>query len=365
MSLYKRGNVWWVKKWDGKRQVRMSTGCTDYNEAQRRAATLLVPVMMDKEGDMLEGVVEKARRLRRQAGEARAGMVSLSDAWRKAGYCGSRGDAKPGTLEKAKAIFAVFVRDAMAAGAETVGDLTRRMVEEVLDRHPSRYAQQMLLYSRAVLTRLGCPADLWPPKPRHAPSETTHREPLTLEQIASLLAEADRGVTRPQSKADGAEFARLVRWMLYTGLRLGDATTLRMADIDADAMTVSRQMAKTSRRVSFPLHPSLHADVRTAFSDGREMLFPTLARKYASEPHVLSTRFRRLFARAGIHGEPGQFCAHCLRTTFASICAENGVPMGVIQSWLGHTSQEVTRIYARVEDMRAKRAALANIPDLG
>ena len=83
-----------------------------------RAATLLVPVMMDKEGDMLEGVVEKARRLRRQAGEARAGMVSLSDAWRKAGYRGSRGDAKPGTLEKAKAIFAVFVRDAMAAGAE-------------------------------------------------------------------------------------------------------------------------------------------------------------------------------------------------------------------------------------------------------
>jgi integrase len=354
--------VWWVKKWDGKRQVRMSTGCTDYNEAQRRAATLLVPVVMDKEGDMLEGVVEKARRLHRQASEARAGMVLLEDAWRKADYHGSRGDAKPGTLRRAKEAFDTFVRDAQALGAVEVGDLTKPMVEKILDGHPPRFAQVMYQYAHAVLTRLGCPAELWPPKPRHAPSETTHREPLTPEQRGALLAEADRGVTRPQSKSDGAEFARLVRWMIHTGLRMSDAATLRMANINAEAMAVSRKMAKTSKAVWLPLHRELHEDVRRAAADGREMLFPMMARK---EPHVLTTRFRRLFARAGVKGEPGQFCAHCLRTTFASICAENGVPMGVIQSWMGHSSQEVTRIYARVEDMRAKRAALANIPDLG
>ena len=95
------------------------------------------------------------------------------------------------------------------------------------------------------------------------------------------------------------------------------------------------------------------------------MLFPSLAAKYLHAPGVLTVRFRRMFARAGIAGEPGQFCAHCLRTTFASICAEAGVPLAVIQSWLGHTSPMVTRIYARVEDMRLKRAALAKFPNLG
>lgn len=59
MSLYKRGNVWWVKKWDGKRQVRLSTGCTDYNEALQRASSLVVPLVMDREGDMLSGLVEE------------------------------------------------------------------------------------------------------------------------------------------------------------------------------------------------------------------------------------------------------------------------------------------------------------------
>lgn len=365
MSLYRRGNVWWVKKWDGKRQVRLSTGCTDYGEALQRASSLVVPVVMDREGDMLSGLEEKARRLRREAREARAGAVPIREAWRRAGYRGVRGDAKEGTLRKAEQIFAVFVREAAARGAEEVGDLTRPMVEEILAGHPPRYAQQMLLYARAVCVRLGAPPELWPPKPRRSQSETTHREPLTREQVSALLAEADAGAARPQSKSDGAEFARLVRWMLYTGLRMGDCATLATADIDAEAMTVSRTMAKTSRRVEFPIHPALHADAREAVSDGRSMLFPAMAAKYRDEPHVLSTRFRRLFARAGIAGEPGQFCAHCLRTTFASICAEAGVPLAVIQSWLGHTSPMVTRIYARVEDMRLKRAALAKFPNLG
>ena len=59
-----------------------------------------------------------------------------------------------------------------------------------------------------------------------------------------------------------------------------------------------------------------------------------------------------------------QYCAHCLRTTFASICAENQIPLPVIQSWIGHSSPTVTRIYARIEDIRVKRLALEKFPEL-
>lgn len=346
-------------------RVRVSTGCTDYDEAMAKAKSLLAPALLDRSAEQLDALAAKARRLRKESKAAAAGLVPLRDAWNRSGYRGSRGEAKEGTLRRIREAFDTFVRDAQAAGAETVGDLTRPMIEGVLARHPPRYAQIIHQYSRAVCTRLGAPPELWPPKPRHSQSETTHREPLTREQISSLLAEADAGATRHQSRADGAEFARLVRWMLYTGLRMGDCATLAMADIDAEAMTVSRTMAKTSRRVEFPLHPDLHADVREAVSSGRAMLFPSLAAKYLHAPGVLTVRFRRLFARAGISGEPGQYCAHALRTTFASICAEARVPLAVIQSWLGHASPMVTRIYARVEDMRAKRAAMAAFPSLG
>lgn len=368
MKLYKRqgGSIWQASVMDGHgRRVRVSTGCTDYDEAMAKARSLLAPALLDRSAEEIDALAAKARRLRKEAGEARSAQVPLREAWAKAEYRGTRGDAKPRTLAHAKEAWDCFVKDALAAGAETVGDLTQKTISDIMASHPPRFAQVMHQYARAVCMRLGCPADLWPPKPRHAPSETTHREPLTREQIAMLLAEADAGATRHQSREDGAEFARLVRWMLYTGLRMGDCATLRTADIDAEAMTVSRTMAKTSRRVEFPLHPDLHGDVRTALADGREMLFPSLSSKYMHSPGVLTTRFRRLFARAGITGEPGQFCAHALRTTFASICAEAGVPLAVIQSWLGHTSPMVTRIYARVEDMRAKREAMSKFPRLG
>ena len=93
-------------------------------------------------------------------------------------------------------------------------------------------------------------------------------------------------------------------------------------------------------------------------------LFPAMAKQYMKRPDGLTRRFRRLFDSVDIVGDQQQYCAHCLRTTFASICAENAVPLAVIQSWLGHNSQTVTRIYARIEDMKAKKAAMAKFPEL-
>ena len=158
--------------------------------------------------------------------------------------------------------------------------------------------------------------------------------------------------------------------MLYTGLRLGDAATLTAGMVDVKGGWLERRMAKTGRAVRFPLHPALLAELAPrveAAGEGGE-LFPDLAQIQRHGQGGLSKQIHRLMGAAGIldgaHA-PGEFCAHCLRTTFASMCAERGVPLGVIQSWLGHASQEVTRIYARVEDMRAKAAAIARLPDLG
>jgi integrase len=152
----------------------------------------------------------------------------------------------------------------------------------------------------------------------------------------------------------------IVRFLLYTGLRLGDAATARTDQIDWQEKTLTRTMAKTSRPVTFPLHPDLFKRLNA----GNDYLFQALAKQYRKAPSALTLRFRRLFKLAGISGEKQQYCAHCLRTTFASICAENQIPLPVIQSWLGHSSPTVTRIYARIEDIRVKRQALEKFPTL-
>lgn len=36
---------------------------------------------------------------------------------------------------------------------------------------------------------------------------------------------------------------------------------------------------------------------------------------------------------------------HSFRHSFASHAAQAGVPLGVLQAWLGHSSEEITRIY--------------------
>jgi integrase len=182
-----------------------------------------------------------------------------------------------------------------------------------------------------------------------------------MEQIQALLDNADRLAKQKHSAPDAAEFAVFIRFLLYTGLRMGDAATALVCQVDCDAGTIERLMAKTGRSVKFPLHPAI---LPLLPRDG-VYLFPSIAVLYkGSDGHALTRRIKRLFESAGITGEPQQYCAHCLRTTFASICAENNVPLPVIQSWLGHTSQEVTRIYARIEDMRAKKKALERFPVL-
>jgi len=56
-----------------------------------------------------------------------------------------------------------------------------------------------------------------------------------------------------------------VRFLLYTGLRLGDAATARTDQIDWQEKTLTRTMAKTSRPVTFPLHPDLFKPLSSAF----------------------------------------------------------------------------------------------------
>jgi integrase len=340
----------------------MSTGCTDRAEAARVAETLLVPAVMDAQADMLEGVVAKARGLRRDAKATRAGRMPLAEgATLLRRWMDGRKDS---SVELALSCWRSFERFCNRNGVNTVSDLTPELCGSFLSAHAPRFAHVCRLYCRKALELAGDDRKgLFGEVARIPRKDTVHREPLAREQIAALLDRADALAAAPRPSPDAGEFARLVRTMLYTGLRMGDAVTLDASMVDLENATVCRRMAKTGRMVEFPLHPAMEVVLADAPSKGA--LFPSLAGLYSRDRQALSRRFSRLFDAAGIQGEPGQYCAHCLRTTFASLCAENGVPLAVIQSWLGHTSQEITRIYARVEDMRAKRMALSAFPDLG
>ena len=360
MRLYKRGNVWWAAVGSRRSQKCVSTGCADLAAARERAEALLAPAMLDREASSLARIGEAVRRMRGEARELEVADVPLEAALPMAFEAGLCADAKESTRQNAAHAWRPFARAMAASGIAGLGGLSDGCADEYMKGLPPQSRRLAWVYVRKALALLGCRAQVFSRRPARA--ATTHREPLTPEQIRTLLSRADEETRTLAWRSDchAAEYALLLRVLLYTGLRLGDAATLRMDMIDRREWTVARTTAKTARPVRLPLHPALRSAVEAA--GGREYLLPELAALYMRDPGAPTRHIRKLLRRCGIVGAPHQFCAHALRTTFASVCAERGVPLAVIQSWLGHTSQEVTRIYARVEDMRAKRAAMALFP---
>ena len=52
MKLYLRGKTWYVTHWTGEKQIRMSTGCADRAEAERKATALLAPIIMQSDDEI-------------------------------------------------------------------------------------------------------------------------------------------------------------------------------------------------------------------------------------------------------------------------------------------------------------------------
>lgn len=356
MKLYLRNGTWWVTFGSGGSRVRKSTGETDYDAAQAAARRMTAPLHLETQAERIEAAARSAGRLREKAAESRASSHTWESAWQAFAATESArgGERAPATMRTYRTQWDRFAAAMKARHFDRPCTVTAAAAAEWLATRGqcSRFLAHVaitLAFRAAGIPPLGVPAPRW--NPAHA----RHREPLTAEQVAALLA-----------AARGTPYHTLVLILAYTGMRLGDAATLTVEQVDFEEGAICRRAHKTGAELRLPIHPALLDELRRAIpADAAPGAFvlPRLAASYAKNYQSISARIAALMATAGIPKVPRVYCTHCLRTTFASICAENGVPLGVIQEWLGHASQEVTRIYARIENMRAKRAALAKLPD--
>ena len=360
MRLFQRGATWYVTHGRGAKRIKLSTGESDYERALAVAQRLVAPALMEREADRIEVAARMAGRLRRDAAALRGAEVSWEAAWDAMGRTESRhgGPRAERTMADYHARWAHFAAAMWALGHQRPADVAEADAAAWVAGHAPRARQIAWNLLGMVYRAIGLDAPRGR-KPRRPASAEAHREPLTAAQVAALIARADA------DRRISPEYGTLLRLLAYTGLRLGDAASLRVGQVDLVEGIISRRASKTGAELRLPLHPALAAELaRVIAADAApgDYVLPSLA---GYGPGALSHRITRLMVAAGIPRLPGRHCAHCLRTTFAALCAEGGVPIGVIQGWLGHASQEVTRIYARVEDMRARRAALSRLPDFG
>ena len=154
----------------------------------------------------------------------------------------------------------------------------------------------------------------------------------------------------------GYPFGHLVQFLLLTGQRRGETSTIKWYDIDFDDRVwhIAREDTKADRAHDVPLSDDAVALLKDCprFGVGEYVFTTTGGHKPLSgfaKPKAM------LDVSSGVEG----WRLHDLRRTLATNMAEHlSVPIHTISRVLNHAEGGVTHIYARASYMKEKRAAL-------
>jgi integrase len=190
---------------------------------------------------------------------------------------------------------------------------------------------------------------------------------LTIDQVTRLLAGIPEGVYR-----------RYVAALVYTGMRAGEATALRVGDVD-----FTRGIIRVSRSLSPGKHGEL-VEQSPKSHKSREVPLIAALRPHAEDAARGKRPDQLLFAgpdggrltnhnvrraigwdtlRVAI-GRP-DLRMHDLRHTFATLLFDAGASAPDVQATLGHSSLQVTERYSRAREGVALRAGAALDQALG
>lgn len=358
MAIYKRGGVWWMDLYvgAGKRRLRKSTGCRDevqtriaeqsavavnrgITSRQRAMAIIDNLIPAGEEGLKLSDAAEFYRASAKDEGKvmtdnSMAHRVNILAKFAK--WCETHSRVK--FVEEVDApvafAFAKSLADGLTAKTRNayVGDLGTAW--KLFMRHDK--AKQ----NPWGLVRV----------PRNRDEETTGRA-FTPDEVARL---------RAVGREVGHDWETVMVIGLYTGLRLGDAVSLKWSDVDIAARMIRCEPSKTKKHriaVSIPLHAKLAAWLE-AHRNGSEWVTPDRrVRVGAARFRDGDLTFSQILERAKVvkASERDKLSFHCFRHTMVSRLAEAGVAQEVRMRLVGHTSTANHAIYTH-DDVSARAA---------
>ncbi len=131
------------------------------------------------------------------------------------------------------------------------------------------------------------------------------------------------------------------------GLRMGEARTLKIGDIDSKRMQIRIKQAKGNKDRYAILSPLALEVLRRYYKKYQpcEWLFETKRSVCISEK-TIQVVFKNSIKKAGILKKVS---VHVLRHSFATHMMEQGVSLPLIQQLLGHSSLRTTSVYLHVQ----------------
>ena len=171
----------------------------------------------------------------------------------------------------------------------------------------------------------------------HKKKEKKKRKPFTEFEFHHIMKNAEHF----------HEHATALAW--WTGMRLSDIARLEWDSIDFKAKTLTVHTKKSDARICLPLMDELigGGELINVLADlkvnDNTYCFPE-QRELDTDPSrraTLSVYYGRMLSRLGIEGKS----FHSLRHSFVSRCRKHGKNLEDIALWVGHSSEETTKIY--------------------
>ena len=308
-------------------------------------------------------------------------VLPLADAWRifmDSGHVLKSGGRKTidggfQTTKRYRAKLDAFAEWAAGQGVGNVEavtlDVAERFINEGLKGSANGTVNKYLGLLRhtwdVLMEKAGTLSNPWRRIEKLENTSSTRRD-LTPDELAAVYA-----------KTSG-EMRLLFAIGLHTGMRLGDAVTLKWEAVDLDGGRLIFTPHKTIRHNPAPIKIKLHAALASALAEippeeRHGYIMPKLARRYIDDNADLSAHIQAVFKSAGIETRQKleyQTRAavavgfHSLRHTFVSIAANNHVSLETVQAIVGHSSPQMTEHYNHVKQ-NSMDEAVDRIPAIG
>jgi len=313
--------------------------------------------------------------------------LPLADAWDV--YSKHPDRATPATAhehESYNATFEEFVR-VVSPGVTDVAGVTPEVAEKFaqhmladsisVDTHNRKIRRLRKIFSVLKDYREGenpFSANPLRRKMREEQGREVRRLSFTREQEDALL----KALEDPRRKVMNKTELRVIYHLgMFTGQRFKDCILLRWDKVDLNRRRIWVRQFKTGKEVTIPIAPKLLEVMREALAWKRDdFVCPSIAERYnlldaqgkntgntlvnidalrvikwiGLEPSVKVTGRKKKVTVYGFHS---------LRHSFASHCAEAGVPKAVVLSILGTNSEIVDKYYTHIGEEAQEKAIMA------
>lgn len=148
------------------------------------------------------------------------------------------------------------------------------------------------------------------------------------------------------------ELVSFCLFLIYTGLRKGDASKVRWCDFKKDPnmeWTIPRIQSKTGNKIYHPVNRGALDAIGGKVLDSEDLVFP-----WFNPKKDYNVKMREWIKKAGIKKH---ITLHCFRHTYACWLHSEGVSVAKIQYLMGHSKMDTTRGYVQLLDSQLKDAS--------